>query len=799
MHRILSLLFLLVLFAIASGKSENIDSLWRVYDKAVHDTLKIKILNDEIGSYYQKNNPDSAIICYQMAYDMASKALEKTSKKDVREALEMEKILANAYLGVVNYETGNSEKSLKYLSLAVKNSRDLLKTISNKYQGKIKVIIARSLNQIGMSYKELGKYDKAIETYQKSIKEAEKINDKLIISDVRSNIGLLHLDMGEVMKAIEYFEFAIKIKESIKDMPGLSNCYINMGIAHLRISYNDDGKLSEEGVRKEQDLALDFFKKSIEIAEKVGMQSNISSLYVNMGIVYGSRNEFEKSEEYFLKALNLNIEIDFKDGIAACYGNLAALSQIMAESVALTEGQKKKYLEKTINYGLQCMKYAKEINSLERQIFACSTLKTAYASVNNYKEALFYANEYLELNKKIFSEDKTKAIADAEKKFETEKNKLLIDKLNKEKQLQDSQLKLEQEASEQQRLINYFIIAGLILISLFAFFIVQRLRITRKQKKVIEVQKAVVDEKNVILNQQNEEIRAQRDEIEAQRDEITAQRDLVTNQKERIEVQKKEITDSIVYAKYIQTAVLPTGDYAKDILGEHFIYFNPKDIVSGDFYWATKVDKWLVFTVADCTGHGVPGAFMSMLGVSFLNEIVREKEVTRANEILDRLRMKIIDALKQKSLGETDNGSKKAVSRMRDGMDIAVCVLNIDSLQLQFSGANNGLFVVKTDKSVFDIPGDKQPVAIYEKMVPFTNHVLDLQTGDTIYLNTDGFTDQFGGAENKKFMTKRMKEMFKEISSRPMSEQLVFVNSTFENWKGIRDQIDDVTVLGIRI
>lgn len=263
----------------------------------------------------------------------------------------------------------------------------------------------------------------------------------------------------------------------------------------------------------------------------------------------------------------------------------------------------------------------------------------------------------------------------------------------------------------------------------------------------------------------------------------------VVAQRDEIEEQKQEITDSINYAKRIQEAVLPVSDQARSILGEHFILFKPKDIVSGDFFWATRMDEWLIVTVSDCTGHGVPGAFMSMLGVSFLNEIVRKKEIIKASEVLDLLRESIIEALQQKG----HSGEQK------DGMDIVFCVLNTQTNLLQYAGANNPLFVVTTNKELKIIEPNKQPVAIFANMNSFTNREIQLNKGDCIYLASDGYEDQFGGPKNRKFMVKQLKELLVHISDKTMVEQYEILNQTFENWKGENEQIDDVTLMGIRI
>ncbi|MBI4646414.1 MAG: SpoIIE family protein phosphatase [Bacteroidia bacterium] len=285
----------------------------------------------------------------------------------------------------------------------------------------------------------------------------------------------------------------------------------------------------------------------------------------------------------------------------------------------------------------------------------------------------------------------------------------------------------------------------------------------------------------------------------------------IRKQKEEIEFIHSELTASIKYAKRIQTAVLPGLEYVSQILAEYFILFKPRDIVSGDFYWLTTVKKWTIFCVSDCTGHGVPGAFMSMLGISFLNEIVRNEEVTQANHALNKLRKHVILALQQKGV----SGEQK------DGMDIALCAYDTLNNELQFAGANNQLCLIRSIHSIdthvrvlrnelrnelIEIKGDKMPIAIYEKMDDFKNHIIDIKNGDTIYMFTDGYADQFGGPKGKKFMNKQLKNILIENNGKFMVEIKGILDNTIEKWKSFintdseknHEQTDDICIMGVR-
>ena len=271
--------------------------------------------------------------------------------------------------------------------------------------------------------------------------------------------------------------------------------------------------------------------------------------------------------------------------------------------------------------------------------------------------------------------------------------------------------------------------------------------------------------------------------------EIYKQKSEVETQKQIVENKNKEITDSINYAKRIQDALLPNSDYSRSELGEYFILFKPKDIVSGDFYWITKINEFLIVAVADCTGHGVPGAFMSMLGISFLNEIVQKQEIHKANQILNQLRIEIINALQQKGV----QGEQK------DGMDISLLVVNTSTNKCQWAGANNPLYIIKSQKlkveseetdfqlsdfsegmptaELYELKGDKMPIAIHPIMKDFTNHEFTINKGDSLYLFTDGYADQFGGTNGRKFMYKQFKEILLQNSKKSMIEQKIILEA----------------------
>ena len=288
---------------------------------------------------------------------------------------------------------------------------------------------------------------------------------------------------------------------------------------------------------------------------------------------------------------------------------------------------------------------------------------------------------------------------------------------------------------------------------------------------------------------QNAELKDALHEIKQQQDQIVSQNEELKTQRDQIVVKSQEINDSIHYAKRIQTATLPKVMIDNSVVTEHFILLKPKDIVSGDFYWYHDFDDCLIIAAVDCTGHGVPGAFMSMIGITFLNEIVIEKQIFDAGKILDKMRKSVINAL----------GQEKSLKGSSDGMDMALCVIEKNTKKIQFAGAFNPMLCVRNNELI-EFKADRMPVGIHGKMKEhFTNHQAQLEKGDSIYLFSDGYADQFGGKQNRKFLTKNFRSLLIEINALPMKEQKEVLSETLKNWQGATPQVDDILVIGLKI
>jgi serine phosphatase RsbU (regulator of sigma subunit) len=337
-------------------------------------------------------------------------------------------------------------------------------------------------------------------------------------------------------------------------------------------------------------------------------------------------------------------------------------------------------------------------------------------------------------------------------------------------------------------------VAAVLQILIFSMGLAWKLRLDAQEKKIS--QRRIIDqlteneklkdkvnrELDQKVKERTREISDQKEEIESQRDEIEAQRDLVF-------AQKKEITDSIGYAQRIQAAILPHKSYLDEHIPEYFVLYKPRDIVSGDFYWIKEVDSTFVIVVADCTGHGVPGAFMSMLGITLLNELFVEGRTNNPGEILGELRTKVKAMLVQEG----------NIRDQKDGMDMAIALVNRNKKELQFAGAYNPLYLIRQGNQLIELKGDKQPIGIHWEETEFKTHMVKLRKNDSLYVFTDGYVDQYGGEHKKKFKTQKFKELLLSVQSESMEKQKQMIDNTFEAWRGNREQIDDVCVVGVKV
>ena len=581
------------------------------------------------------------------------------------------------------------------------------------------------------------------------------------LGGIRRQLRDDNYDLENYDKSIEYLQKSLKIKEFLSDKRGVSNCYLNMGVIS-----NDQG---------DKDQAIEYFLEALKIFTELDDKYGISACYTNIGVLNSEIGNINESKKYYLKALEIDKQLGDKSGMAILNNNIANLHFFIADSLLLINIQKstaRKHIDSAIFYGLNSLEISKEIGSFSYQSSNLELLMNASNKKQDFKKALDYAFELIATKDSLFNTEKTNAIQEMETKYETEKKQQQIE-------LQESQLIIKEAKIKQQITLRNLLITGLVAIVIIICLVIYAYVQKRKDNKKIREQNEFILDANEELKQLNEEITTQKEEIESQRDHVMQQ--------------NQEITDSINYAQKIQSAILPPEAYITELLHDNFILYKPRDIVSGDFYWSKQINEYIIIVAADCTGHGVPGAFMSMLGISFLNEIVQRREITKANEVLNELRKQIKQSLRQH--GETEES--------KDGMDMAFLALNTKTNIVQYAGANNPLFLFRDkdgSSELIEIPADKMPVGIhFGKEKSFTNQEIQLEIGDTLYIFSDGYPDQIGGPKGKKFMKKNFKTLLADIQDKSMKEQKDILEETLTNWKQDYEQVDDILVMGIRI
>lgn len=624
--------------------------------------------------------------------------------------------------------------------------------VAEEYNNQKEIMYA--YDGLGTAYAFLGKFKDAEENNLKSLELANSLGEKKQQAYVYNKLGVIYKQQGNTQKALEYYQKSLSIYEELKipKQIGMAICNIGNIYYYYGIDY---------------DKALEYYNKGLENFEKAGSKNNVAIVLNTMALVYKEKKNYPKAEEYFHKSEKLFNELQVPSGLAlvkkglgninleekkydkALKYNLEALTiyksigdQLSYVGVLMKLGEVYAGLNNTskaLSYYKEALTITKKLNFKREAMDANRNIAELYALQTDFRNAYNYLKNYSTLKDSILSDDYLKQIQDLSVKYETDKK--------------DKEIQLQKETNKRQK----FVIIGVAFIAFVVLmFLVFIYKLFRDKKKA-----------NILLAEQNDEIKKQRDQIFQQ---------------------KKEITDSIHYASRIQRAVLPSHKIIEDYGLQHFILFKPRDIVSGDFYWMNHKENKLIVAAADCTGHGVPGAFMSMLGMALLNEIVAKTEVITAAEILNQLRLQVIKSLHQSGKQE----------ETKDGMDISLCVIDRDNNRIDFAGAFNPMYLVRNGE-IIETGADRMPVGFHDKIdVPFTNHEITFMKGDTIYIFSDGYVDQFGGDNGKKFMAKRFKTLLLGMNEQPMEKQRDILDQTILEWRGDLDQIDDVMVLGVK-
>jgi serine phosphatase RsbU (regulator of sigma subunit) len=590
--------------------------------------------------------------------------------------------------------------------------------------------VFNSVTNFGVIYYYQDNFPVALQYYLKALKIAEETNSKSLISRAMANVGLIFFSNGEHAKALEYYFKALHLKEELKDEAGITAILSNIGNCYKE--------------QKEYGNALDHYKQSLAKARANKNPGMIGLSLIEIGTIYELQSDTMKALASYVEALKASEECGDKVLIPSGKGKIAAI---------YIQQSKYKQAEELL---ISALKISEEIGDLSNQSELNQKLSELYVRQKNWQLSYKYYKNYTLLKDTIFNAKKTKELVRNEMNFEFDK-KQTVQKIEQEKR--DAIVAEEMKQQKTQR--NYLII-GLMLMLIVAILVFRSYRQKQKANKIIALQKK----------------------------EVEKQKEIVDKQKHILEEKHKEITDSINYAERIQRSFLATKELLDNNLNDYFVFFQPKDVVSGDFYWAGKLNNGdFALATADSTGHGVPGAIMSILNISCLEKSVEEEKLIEPDQILNHSRKKIIERLKKD--GSPDGG--------KDGMDCSIICFDFKNNKLSYAAANNPIWIVRGNQ-ILELPPDKMPVGKHDKdTVPFTKHNVELQKNDVVYALTDGMPDQFGGQRGKKFMYKQLKELLISISLLQMNEQKEALKTALDNWKGDLEQVDDVCIIGVKV
>ncbi len=786
-----------ILLSVVSLKAQNkVDSLKRVIENS-NDTVKINALN-KYAKELLRTEINNAVDTLDLSIKLAH------GKYPEGEAL------AYKYKGIASYFKGNIDSALAYFNISRKIYED----------NKLYVDAARVLNNIGIMQKKKGDLKSALNSYITAIKILEGSDDYNSLIATYINAANILTDIGNFQDALQYNLKALSIYDKIdtkEARDSIKIAHIYKTIANIYSLQNDTAS------------AYKYYDKAFDIYSKYNSKEDIGDIFVNRGVIAGDNNLKDVEKNYYYKALSYYSTPTKK---AVVYLNLAEIySKLQNEDSLFYFYNKAKEiytqthsLKGLIRLDVVMGNYYESIGKIRKaydiyqdaiekanELGDVSLLKNVYKiayetakKMGLYKDALEFHEKYKAYNDSIFNTSNQKKITQLSLTYEFQK------------QQHEKELLYNEEIKRQKiKQLFFMIIAALaILIILFMFLAMRtikkkNLELERKNQEILMQKEEIIAQKEEI-EVQMKQIEKQRDTIEEQAEEIKKQRDLAIKHGNELEKKNRDIEASIQYALRIQQAMLPDIDDLKNFFADYFLFYKPRDIVSGDFYWFSVIGNKIIIAAADCTGHGVPGAFMSLLGISFLNQIVKEIGEINSAEILNTLRMRIIKTLKQ----DPDNFDSS-----KDGMDMSLIVYDKHNNELQYSGAYNSLYLVSSvhpefidvhnvsifedkDKNValYEFKADRMPIGVHISHIKnFNRSVIKVNKKDRLYLFSDGFPDLYSYEKNKKFSAKRFKSLFLSYYDIELHKQRDILKQIFIEWTGEHKQIDDILVIGLEV
>ncbi|MES2762159.1 MAG: tetratricopeptide repeat protein [Bacteroidota bacterium] len=629
----------------------------------------------------------------------------------------------------------NSEVSLQLskqaFSIAVKNSQDDL---------------ARSSEHLAVGYYQTGQIDSVKKYLKIAIAKYNKTNDKVGLYSALSYQSKLFLNEGRAKEVFDINKQLIDIAEALNDQNKIAAAYNKMG--SLFSKTNDVEK------------AISYYEKALKLFSAKNNFSGIENCYNQLGDCYWRKTYFDMAIEYYERGLEVNKKtndiaqkINFLVGIGNVYYDLNNNDKaLFFYQEALKIDPDNIIIKNNIASVLMNMERYKEAKAYLLEYYYSSkrpgdkaigafNLAQTYEMLEDYNSAMDFMDIYVRINDSLNSAIYKSNLSEVEAKYRNEK--------------QEEQNILLEERLKNKSLQIYFALAGILFLAGLAFFIFRGLRQQNRANMALEEKNKIIEEKSIIVEEQH-----------------------------------KDITDSIKYAQRIQQAILPPDKLWNTILPHSFVFYQPKDILSGDFYWIEETPEFIFIAAADCTGHGVPGALMSIVNYNLLNRAVLEHGLTNAGAILDTVNRSLTLSLHQ-TFQE---------SAVRDGMDVSLCVINKATRQMNFAGAYNSIYIVRNNEVQELIP-DKQPVGAFmeDNIKPFRNQFHQLIPDDVVYMFTDGYADQFGGPKGKKYKYKQLQQLLIANHTKPFSEQKINIKKSINDWKGHLEQVDDILLLGYRL
>jgi tetratricopeptide (TPR) repeat protein len=596
-------------------------------------------------------------------------------------------------------------------------------------------------------------FDKALDYYGRSLRIRQEMGEMKGKGSSIMDMKHMYKDKGEHVKAIDHYMRALKFCEESGVKGGMTACIDNIGII-----YDDEGNHGK---------SIEHYTRSLKTQEKTGNKAGMAGTLSNLGLAYAKQGDTAKAILQYQSALTILEEVGDKAGAATCLNTIGSIYFYQSEydrslvyhrrSLAIRKeiGDKLGMATTLINIGdihltmgdhvraielaTQALYIAQEVGAVVQLEQAANVLYASYKTLGQYSKALEMHELYIQMRDRLATEKNQR---------ETMRHQFQNDYDKKETLMTAQQEKKDAVSAEHLRRREIYMWAAAAIALLLAFMSFMGFFAYRTKARL----NGVLEKKNHVIGEQ-----------------------------------KKEITDSIRYAERIQHALLPDVNVLHAVFPDSFIIHKPKDIVSGDFYWLHDLPDRIYFAVVDCTGHGVPGAFMSFLGTSALNRAVTDLRLVLPSDILFSLSAQVSELL------HSDQGAD-----INDGMDLTLCCYFKEKKELHYAGAYNPLWVLRKGEMEV-IKGDKQPVGNMSNHKPFTNHIVPVAQGDVVYLFSDGYADQFGGTDDKKIGTGKFRAKLTSIGHLPVKDQRAVISDYFDIWKGEATQVDDVCLMGIRI